>query len=185
MEPTIPLQEVWIMRDPRLNSIHLDTSRRQDFRRAREVLLQSRGHETIYAELHKDAKSEVGTTIIKTAQGKHTNAEHLEYWLLDREFIYPLKIGLNTVGRSSDNDVVVEDLYISRRHCAIVVHASRSFEIHDVASKNGTFLNGSKIPGPTPLKSGDEIRICNRNFVFMTKNEQESPNVQKTMTIQG
>jgi pSer/pThr/pTyr-binding forkhead associated (FHA) protein len=88
---------------------------------------------------------------------------------MDRDYVYPLKIGLNTIGRMPDNDIVLEDAYVSRRHCAILVHAGDFCELHDVASKNGTLLNGHKIHGPTRLKSGDEIRMCNRNLVFMSR----------------
>lgn len=157
------------MGDPRLNSLHLDPTRRQDFRQAREVLLQARGAETIYAERKREDESDPGTTCIHNKGGSAPG--NLDFWLLDREFIYPLKVGLNTMGRSADNDVVVEDLYVSRRHCAILVHHDNACTLHDVASKNGTFLNGAKIAGPTPLKCGDEIRICNRQFVFLTRTD--------------
>jgi len=154
------------MGDPRLNSLHLDSGRREHYRQAREVLLASRGSETVYAEKRQQEDSSIGNTFIQNKPG--APAPPLEYWLRDREFIYPLKVGLNTMGRSGDNDVVVEDLYVSRRHAAILVHHDNSFVLHDTASKNGTFLNGSRIPGPTALKPGDEIRICNRQFVFLT-----------------
>ena len=156
------------MGDPRLNSLHLDSTRRQEFRRAREALLQARGNETIYAERKRAEESDPGTTFIHNNKA-NAPPSNLEVWLVDREFIYPLKVGLNTLGRSADNDVVVEDLYISRRHCAILVHHDNSCVLQDVASKNGTFINGARIAGPTPLKAGDEIRICNRNFVFQTR----------------
>ena len=155
------------MGDPRLNSLHLDPSRRQDYRRAREALLQSRGVETIYAERQRDGDCDSGNTFIHNEGGLPPPT--LDFWLVDREFIYPLKVGLNTMGRSADNDVVVEDLYVSRRHAAILVHHNNSFVLHDTASKNGTYLNGSKIAGPTALKAGDEIRICNRHFIFLTR----------------
>ena len=64
------------------------------------------------------------------------------------------KVGLNTVGRMPDNDVVVQDAYVSRRHCAIVVHTGDRCEVHDIASKNGTYLNGHKISGPTRRPPG-------------------------------
>jgi hypothetical protein len=175
------------MGDPRLNSLHLDPARRQDFRRARDVLLQSRGHETIYAERKRDEESDPSNTFIHNP-GSGAPPPHLDWWLVDRDFIYPLKVGLNTMGRSADNDVVVEDLYVSRRHCAILVHHDHSCVLHDVASKNGTFLNGVKIPGPTPLKPGDEIRICNRQFVFLTRTApgaQPAPPAAPTHTIAG
>jgi pSer/pThr/pTyr-binding forkhead associated (FHA) protein len=159
------------MGDPRLNSLHLDPTRRQDFRRAREALLQARGNETIFAERKRNEESDPGTTFI---HNKGAAPATLEVWLVDREYIYPLKVGLNTMGRSADNDVVVEDLYVSRRHCAVLVHHDNHCMLQDVASKNGTFLNGSKIAGPTQLKSGDEIRICNRQFIFQTR--EANPN---------
>jgi pSer/pThr/pTyr-binding forkhead associated (FHA) protein len=92
--------------------------------------------------------------------------------LLDKDYVYPLKFGLNTIGRMPDNDVVVQDACVSRRHCAIMVHASNVCELHDVASKNGTFINGRRLTGPTPLAPGDEICMCSRQLVFVSKDEQ-------------
>jgi pSer/pThr/pTyr-binding forkhead associated (FHA) protein len=93
-------------------------------------------------------------------------------WLSDGEFLYPLQLGVNTLGRSSDNDVVLEDAYASRRHCAIVVHSTEAAEIHDTASKNGTYLNGQRLVGPAYLKGGDEIRISERAFHFFTRADE-------------
>jgi pSer/pThr/pTyr-binding forkhead associated (FHA) protein len=81
--------------------------------------------------------------------------------------------------------VVVEDAYVSRRHCAVLVHAGNYCELHDVASKNGTYLNGRKIECPTRLKAGDEIRMCNKNLVFMSTAaaaEADNPATQHTCT---
>src|SRR5581483_9812419 len=96
-------------------------------------------------------------------------APGVRFWLLDRESVYPLKIGLNTIGRAPENDVVLKDAFVSRRHCAILVHAGDGCELHDTASKNGTFLNGRKLAGPTPLNPGDEIRMCDCQLVFLTR----------------
>jgi hypothetical protein len=161
------------MGDPRLNSLHLDPVRRQDYRRAREILLGSRGLETLCGEQRRAAETDPSTTCIRQADGPPP--AHLHFWLVDRDFIYPLKVGVNTLGRSGDNDVVVEDLYVSRRHCAILVHHDNSCVLHDTASKNGTYLNGAKVAGPTPIKPGDEVRICNRQFVFLTRNSPANP----------
>jgi pSer/pThr/pTyr-binding forkhead associated (FHA) protein len=90
-------------------------------------------------------------------------------WLLDRGRQIPLKIGLNSIGRLPDNDVVIDDPTVSRRHCAIVVHSDLSVEIHDIASKNGVVVNGHKSPGATPLKDADEISLCDRRLVFVMK----------------
>ena len=91
-----------------------------------------------------------------------------QYWLVDRDSVYPLKVGLNTIGRMPDNDVAVLDGSISRRHCAIIIHATRGSELYDTASKNGTFLNGQRVSVPTQLNPGDQIRLCDRQFIFLT-----------------
>jgi hypothetical protein len=155
------------MVDPRLNSLHLDPVRRQDYRRAREALLQSRGQQTLYAECQHSDDAEPSSTFIRNLDAGAP--VHLDYWLVDKEFIYPLRVGLNTVGRASDNDVILQDSYVSRRHCAILVHSDQSCELHDTASKNGTYLNGTRLGTPVSLKSGDEIRICDRQLVFLAK----------------
>lgn len=87
--------------------------------------------------------------------------------LMERGRAHPLKVGVNTVGRLADNDVVLDDPHVSRRHCAVLVHSNQSCELHDVASKNGTFLNGERIACPTRLKAGDEIRMCELTLILV------------------
>jgi hypothetical protein len=159
------------MADPRLNSVHLEAPRRQEYRRAREVLLRARGNYTICAD-RADRADFSGHTIIQKGDG--VAGDELVCWLLDGEFIYPLKVGLNTLGRSSDNDVVVEDAYVSRRHCAILVHSSQTCELHDTASKNGTYLNGSRLAGPATLRPGDAIRVSGQQLIFQTRCDEAS-----------
>jgi predicted component of type VI protein secretion system len=63
-----------------------------------------------------------------------------------------------TVGRSVDDDLVIDDPGLSRRHALIEI-ADAAVLITDCGSRNGTFVNGNKISGPTPLKDGDVISI--------------------------
>ncbi len=157
------------MMDARLNSVHLEAPRREDFRRAREILLEARGFQTLEIELgNDDSDSFQSNTLIQKSVLSHPS-KRLHCWLADDQYVYPLKVGLNTIGRSADNDVVLPNYCISRRHCAILVHVQNGCELHDTASKNGTILNGDKLAHPTPLKPGDVIRICDRRFVFVTK----------------
>jgi pSer/pThr/pTyr-binding forkhead associated (FHA) protein len=93
-------------------------------------------------------------------------AGRFTFYLKDGVNVYPLHVGMNSVGRLPDNDVVVRDECVSRRHCAILIHSDLRCELHDVASKNGTLLNGKKIPVPTRLQSGDQITLCNRRLTF-------------------
>jgi hypothetical protein len=161
--------------DYHLNSIHLDLPRREEFRKARARLLEACGDQTRYAINNPDAVSSPtdSKTLIQNLENRLPTG--VSYALMDKDAVYPLKIGLNTIGRLPDNDVVLEDAFVSRRHCAILVHAGSGCELHDVASKNGTFLNGNRLPGPMPLKSGDEIRLCDRKLVFVTKTGAAQP----------
>jgi pSer/pThr/pTyr-binding forkhead associated (FHA) protein len=169
------------MSDPRLNSVHLEAPRRLLFRQAREMLLNARGWQTVAAEDGKpgDSMPSGPHTMVVNAEGPPPTDAH--FWLVDKQNLYPLKTGLNTIGRAPENDVVVADAYVSRRHCAILVHAGSSCELHDIASKNGTYLNGRKLGGPTPLNVGDEIRMCDCQLVFMSKDAPAAgPNLTPT-----
>ncbi len=152
------------MSDPRLNSIHLDFPRREDFRQARDALLDGRGLHTLAVERHESGLGNESHTHM--GLGEPTDSDH---WLVGREAVYPLKVGINTIGRLPDNDVVIQGPYVSRRHCAILVHAGDGCELYDIASKNGTFINGLRLDKPAHLAAGDEIRMCDRQFVFMSK----------------
>jgi len=161
------------MVDPRLNSVHLEMPRRQEFRRARQAILGARGWQTITAE-EQDSAARPPTALDATGRQP---ASHVQVWLFDRDFVYPLRVGLNTVGRSPDNDIVIQDGYVSRRHCTILVHANNNVELFDTASKNGILVNGQRINGSAFLKPGDEIRLCDRQLVFMTRDaEAQGPN---------
>jgi FHA domain len=167
------------MNDPRLNSVHLDFPRREDFRRARGLLLDARGEHTLAEEQPEGHESGEAHTMIEGV--RDCLPASAEFWLMDRESAYPLKIGVNTIGRLPDNDVVIPGAYVSRRHCAILVHASNGCELYDIASKNGTYINGTRLSGPTQLQTGDEIRMCDRQFVFMSnKGKQDQPSFENT-----
>src|SRR5262245_17105112 len=160
------------MADPRLSSVPLDASHtKQEFRRAREGLLDARGTATLAAERLEVPGDNPKTFLHDPEQPARAGSPFL---LLDKHSAHPLRVGLNTIGRLPDNDVVVSDAYVSRRHCAILVHAEDSCELHDVASKNGTFLNGSRLTQPQPLRLGDEIRMCDRQFILAAQDNVEA-----------
>ncbi len=79
-----------------------------------------------------------------------------------REFPVP-QSGL-TVGRGSDNDVVLEsDRQASRYHARFEL-ADGSLLVRDRESVNGVFVNGQRIQGTATLAEGDEITIGQRSF---------------------
>lgn len=151
------------MSDSILNSVHLEFPRRDAFRQARQQLLDARGFQTLALEAPRPVNP--SDTLADLLGGRPRGAQG-SFVLMEHGRRHPLKVGLNTVGRLKDNDVIVSDAHVSRRHCAILVHASQCCEVHDTASKNGTFLNGQRITCPTPLKPGDQIRMCDHELVL-------------------
>lgn len=159
------------MSDPRMRSMHLESEpRREQFRTARQLLEQACGTNTILADerlLASDERLETPTIAAAPGEIVPITKTRLTCYLKDGVNVYVLRLGMNSVGRLPDNDVVIRDECVSRRHCAVVVHTDMRCELHDVASKNGTILNGAKIGGPTRLQSGDQILLCNKKLTFL------------------
>ena len=66
-----------------------------------------------------------------------------------------------TIGRGQDNDIEVNDVNASRNHVQIVQSDSGSYSVVDLGSTNGTYVNGQRITGETPLQAQDIIKIGN------------------------
>lgn len=62
------------------------------------------------------------------------------------------------LGRADHVSVRLEDAYVSDEH-AEVLPENGGWMIRDLGSTNGTFLNGAKVTQPTPLSSGDQVRL--------------------------
>jgi len=71
-----------------------------------------------------------------------------------------------TAGRSPDSDIFLDDVTVSRRHASFVP-AGTSYEVRDVGSLNGTYLNRERIEA-APLANGDEVQIGKFRLVFLT-----------------
>jgi ABC-type multidrug transport system ATPase subunit/ABC-type multidrug transport system permease subunit len=69
-----------------------------------------------------------------------------------------------TIGRSSDNDIVIQDVLASRHH-AFLTETPLGTEIRDAHSVNGTFVNGVRV-GSAILTEGDVVTIGNVDLVF-------------------
>ena len=72
--------------------------------------------------------------------------------------------GTTTIGRATDNDIVIPDVLASRHH-ATLVPSPEGVEILDARSINGTFVNGTRVDGAL-LREGDVVTIGNVDLVF-------------------
>ncbi|MCQ2611074.1 MAG: FHA domain-containing protein [Treponema sp.] len=72
-----------------------------------------------------------------------------------------------TIGRDSDNSVVMDNKLASRHH-ALIQKIKDDYYLKDAGSTNGTGLNGQKIPADkyVKLKKGDRITIGSETLIF-------------------
>ncbi len=68
------------------------------------------------------------------------------------------------IGRSKDNDIVLENLSVSRNHARVRLEGER-WILLDLESANGTFLNGVRIK-KTDLQDGDVVEIGKHSLLF-------------------
>ena len=76
-----------------------------------------------------------------------------------------------TVGRTSNNDVVLFDNTVSRFHAVLSFdEKSGSWRVEDAESQNGTYVNEVKLAPrvPTPLADGMPLRFGAVGLVFLT-----------------
>lgn len=72
--------------------------------------------------------------------------------------------GLN-IGRSSENEVVLQDDGVSRFH-ARLLYDNGSLWLQDAGSRNGVFVNGVRVTGHQALRVGDKIKIAEHQFTL-------------------
>ncbi len=91
---------------------------------------------------------------------------------LDGEVIneYPVDEKIISIGRKHGNDVQLNDLTISGRHALISSTSENEVTVEDLASTNGTLVNGNHI-SKTPLKHGDIIQVGHHQFTFLSEGE--------------
>jgi pSer/pThr/pTyr-binding forkhead associated (FHA) protein len=67
------------------------------------------------------------------------------------------------LGRGDDASVQINDRWLSRRHCRLVLEDG-VLTVHDLGSRHGTFVNGQRI-SECKLLPGDELSIGLSKFV--------------------
>jgi hypothetical protein len=74
-----------------------------------------------------------------------------------------------SVGRTAENDVIIPEHSISKRHCTFEL-GDGTMAIRDAGSTNGTLLNGSPLATdpPVPLCGGETITMGRFKLVYET-----------------
>jgi len=78
--------------------------------------------------------------------------------------IFRLQSDRVAIGRRLDNDLVIEDPRVSRRH-ALIQASGGQFSIQDLRSKAGTLVNGRSVRS-VALHPGDVIRLAETELVY-------------------
>lgn len=87
------------------------------------------------------------------------------------------------VGRGQKTQVWVNDKNISREHCQIICDKDGLF-LEDLASKNGTFINGEKVGKKIALTEGDEIRLASSSLLKISL-QKKPPTEQNPKNNKG
>jgi pSer/pThr/pTyr-binding forkhead associated (FHA) protein len=86
--------------------------------------------------------------------------------VLAPETRFAIRDGATSIGRSSASDIVLKsDDYASGRHARLTRHGGLLY-VEDLGSTNGTFVNGRKTVGATPLRHGDSVRVGSTIFRY-------------------
>lgn len=106
----------------------------------------------------KRAKTSVGYSFPEPAKG-HPAAFLLCLSGTARGHQYPIEETIYRIGASNSNELQFSDDYVSQKH-AYIKYESGGLYLNDSASRNGTFLNNSRLhESAMALNLGDEIRI--------------------------
>lgn len=82
-----------------------------------------------------------------------------------KTFRHDIGVDGMSIGRSSTNDLVLEDPGVSRSH-ARIARFPEGYFLLDAGGKNGTFINERRIAAPTLLRTGDIVRIGSSVLTF-------------------
>ena len=89
-----------------------------------------------------------------------------------------------TIGRTPENTVCLNfSPTVSRQHAIIRCHNGYEYQIMDLGSRNGTFVDDKRVVMPVTLQSGSRIRIANNEMTFEQASEFDQN--EAAVTIAG
>ena len=100
-------------------------------------------------------------TLLDALDAQESSDQH---WLLSGNNTF-------TLGRVANTDIMLPYSWVSRKHAMIQREENGRFNLIDLGSSNGTFINGRRIHTPVSLQNGDCIGIGSTRLLF----NQETP----------
>ena len=80
-----------------------------------------------------------------------------------------------TIGRTPENTVCLNfSPTVSRQHAIVRCHNGYEYQLMDLGSTNGTYVNDQRVVLPVALQSGARIRIANNELIFEQHSEFEN-----------
>ena len=87
---------------------------------------------------------------------------------------YMLDADAVTVGRHPASEIFLDDITVSRRHAVIRRLQTNGYEVSDVGSLNGTYVNHERVE-TAPLHYLDEIQVGRFVLTFLVGGAAEVP----------
>ncbi len=112
---------------------------------------------------HNDTRQVVSPDAVEyLADARRVTVSRLIWLHAEGETSFPLGREAHTLGRHRNNDIVIGDPKVSSFH-ARIDRSDEGFTVHDLASRNGTFVNGRRI---TSLEDGNELRLGTARLLY-------------------
>jgi len=87
-----------------------------------------------------------------------------------------------TIGRTADYTIALPGSHVSRQHAIVRCHNGFQYQLMDLGSRNGTYVNDQRVIMPVTLESGARVRIANYELVFdQTPDDDPGANVDATL----
>jgi pSer/pThr/pTyr-binding forkhead associated (FHA) protein len=86
---------------------------------------------------------------------------------------YEIQKSVMTIGRTPDNDIVIDNPAVSGHHCKIIA-AGDGFYVEDLVSTNGTYLNNKRMV-KARLKQDDVIGLATKHALVFVDEKPEAP----------